>query len=92
MKRLIHFDLIFFFIKLFLQHCNERNINTKMVLQFLKSHIKKASLRIIWKLFHEVVIQAIIQFENVRGSQVRLLQVQFDPRTGSLITVSVYPN
>ena len=63
-----------------------------MVLQFLKSHIKKASLRIIWKLFHEVVIQAIIQFENVRGSQVRLLQVQFDPRTGSLITVSVYPN
>ena len=34
----------------------------------------------------------IMQFENIRGSQVLLLQVQFDPLTGSAVTVSVYPN
>ena len=67
-------------------------LRKKIVSQFLKSHIEKASERISCKLFHEVVIQAIMQYENIRGSQVLLLQVQFDPLTGSLITVSVYPN
>ena len=33
-----------------------------------------------------------MQFENIRGSQVLLLQLQFDPLTGSVVTVSVYPN
>lgn len=92
MKRLINFDSIFSFIKLFLLHCNEKNMNTKMVSQILKSHIKKASVKIIWKLFYEVVIKVIMQFEHVRGSQVLLSQVQFDPPTGSLITLSVNPN
>ena len=33
-----------------------------------------------------------MQFKIIRGTQVVLLQVQFDPLTGSAVTISVYPN
>ena len=39
-----------------------------------------------------MIIILIVQFKNIRGSQVVLLQAQFDPLTGSAVTVSVYPN